>query len=156
MVHPRTVTRNGMRAVRADARPEVLVYAPEPYIQRWILDELVDTDPMVQVARTTSEVISALLRDDPPRPRVLILQVDGIPARELLSMRTLREEAWTGTIIVVGHHGVPHPLKLELQIEHVVRSPFAVDQLRTLVTSLLPHGDTSIYRQQTVKIDSLG
>jgi hypothetical protein len=156
MVHPRTVTRGGTRAVRTDARPEVLVHAPEPYIQRWILDELVDTDPMVQVARTTREVITALLRDETPRPRVLILQVDGIPASELLSMRILREEAWTGTIIVVGHHGVPHPLKLELQIEHVVRSPFAENQLRKLVTTLLPAGSESIYRQQTVKIDSIG
>jgi hypothetical protein len=151
--HPRTVTRNGTRAVRADGRPEVLVYAPEPYIQRWILDELIDTDPMVQVVRTTPEVMTALLRDEPPRPRVLILQVDGIPARELMSMRVLREEAWTGTIIVVGHHGVPHPLKLELQIDHIVRSPFAANQLRKLVTILLPAGDHSIYRQQTVKMN---
>ena len=144
-----------MHAVRA-GRPEVLVHAPEPYIQRWILDELIDTDPIVQVARTTREVITALLRDETPRPRVLILQVDGIPASELLSMRVLRDEAWTGTIIVVGHHGVPHPLKLELQIEHVVRSPFAQNQLRDVVAALLPAGSGSIYRQQTVKIDSFG
>jgi len=154
--HPRTVTRNRLRARGGGGRPEVLLYAPEPYIQRWILDELVDTDPLVQVARTTPEVIAALLADEPPRPRVLILQIDGIPASELLAMRVLREEAWTGSIIVVGHHGVPHPLRLELQIEYVVRSPFVENQLRDVIDGLLPAGSTSIYRSQTVKIDSLG
>jgi len=46
-------------------------------------------------------------------------------------------------------------LKDKLGIEHVVRAPFAPDQLREVVRRLLPNAESSIYKRATVPMEPI-
>jgi len=150
--HPRVLTRTvGLLEDPAD----LVIYAPEVYMRSWIDGELEGTGAVTKLALAIPDIVAALVHEPAPRPRVLILHVDRMAATELRALRELRDGAWTGTIIAVGDHGVPLPLRLELGIEFVLRSPFARDQLRGIVAKILPNAESSIYKRETVPMEPI-
>src|SRR5262249_51918902 len=124
-------------------------------VRNWIDSEIQGTGAVTKLAGAIPEIIAALVHEPAPRARVLIVHVDRMAARDLRMLRELRDGAWTGTIIAVGDHGVPLPLRIELGIEHVLRGPFAPDRLREIVVKVLPNAESSIYRRETVPMEKL-
>jgi hypothetical protein len=151
--HPRVLSRT--IGLLEDAPIDVVIYAPDATVRTWIEGEVAPTRAVTKIVTAVPAIITALVHEPAPRPRLLLVHVDQMAARELRALRELRDSAWTGTIIAIGDHGVPLPLRIELGIEHVVRAPFAPDQLREIVAKLLPSAESSIYKRATVPIEPL-
>jgi hypothetical protein len=151
--HPRVLART--IGLLEDAPVDVVIYAPDATIRSWIEGEVAPTRAVTKLVSAVADIVTALVHDPAPRPRLLLVHVDQMAARELRALRELRDSAWTGTIVAIGEHGVPLPLRIELGIEHVVRAPFAPDQLRELVAKLLPTAESSIYKRATVPIEPM-
>jgi hypothetical protein len=106
-----------------------LIYAPEPTRAAWIESELARA-PMtvtIQVGRRVRTIVSALIKDPPPRPQLLIVDIDAITPPELLELHAIRNEGWPGRLIALGR--VPVELRMSLAIDHVLTAPFIRDSL---------------------------
>jgi len=82
--------------------------------------ELAGDDVVIQVARNLAHVIAAVIDDPPPRPQILVIDLDTVTAGELLELHTIRESAWFGTIFAIGK--VPAELRKSLHIQQVIGS----------------------------------
>lgn len=122
--HPRLQARGtdpGEKGPAETTRLRALVYSPTSERLHAIVQELVGV-VAVQLGHSVSEVASALVEMPPPRPQVLVLDIDLVTAGELLHLHTLRERGWCGSIVAIGT--VPAALARSLNIDHVV--PFAM------------------------------
>jgi hypothetical protein len=131
--HPRLFARGTPpRFVpKPDARIRVLVYAPAPECVGWIEEELARDDVIMQVARSVRDLVSALVEDPPPRPQLLVADLDAMNAGELLHLHAIREQGWFGTIVGLGT--VPLPLRASLGVEKVIAAPYPRNALRAAV-----------------------
>jgi hypothetical protein len=109
----------------------VLVYAPREKPAAWVEQELANEDVFVQTARSVADLVSALIEDPPPRPQLLVVDLDTMNAGELLHLHSIREHGWFGRVIALG--SAPMTLRLSLRIEKVIASPYARDALRGVV-----------------------
>jgi hypothetical protein len=151
--HPRVLART--IGLLEDAPVDVVIYAPDTAVRSWVEREVAPTGAVTKLVTAVPDIVKVLVHEPAPRPRLLLVHVDHMAARELRALRELRDSAWTGTIVAIGDHGVPLPLRIELGIEHVVRAPFAQDQLREVVANLLPSAESSIYKRATVPIEPI-
>lgn len=137
--HPRTRSREAPKPllsleldpIAADS-PRAIVYARTERAS-WIDRELERTDTVVQIARSIAHIISATVDDPPPRPQILIIDIDGLSAGELLELHAVRERGWCGTIIALGR--APAALRRSLAIGCVLGAPFIDDALRDQITA---------------------
>ncbi|MBA3503996.1 MAG: hypothetical protein M4D80_23535 [Myxococcota bacterium] len=115
--HPRLVIAKdtGLATVRA------VVYAPGSGRAEWIERELEHDEILLQIGRSITEVIASLVDDPPPRPQILVIDFDVLPAGELLELHSVRERGWTGTIFAIGK--VPVSIRKSLRIEQVLSTP---------------------------------
>jgi len=109
------------------AQLRTLVYAPQPARAAWIDRELSHPPITIQVGRTVSAVIAALVRDPPPRPDVLIVDFDALTPVELLELHAIRQEGWFGRLIGIG--SVAPELCVSLGVDHVFVEPLIRDSL---------------------------
>ena len=75
----------------------------------------------IQLSRSTNTLIAALANDPPPRPQVLVIDLDPLTPIELFELHRLRECGWFGSIIALGD--VPKSLRQSLGIETVLPRP---------------------------------
>src|SRR5881394_328234 len=109
MPHPRVWARGTKPAMTAadpaaeaaaDGALVAVCYAPDDVIASWVEDELAqDASARIQIARSMSAVIQALIHDPTPRPRVLIVDVDALDPGELMELHSLRQLGWFGSLI---------------------------------------------------------
>jgi hypothetical protein len=106
-----------------------LIYAPDPDRAAWIEGELARSPITVtiQVGRRVRTVISALVKDPPPRPQVLIVDFDALSPGELLELHAIRDEGWAGRLIALG--ALPDALCMSLSIDDVLTAPLIRDSL---------------------------
>jgi hypothetical protein len=106
-----------------------MIFAPEPDRASWIESELARAPITVtiQVGRRVRTIVSALVKDPPPRPQVLIVDFDAIAPGELLELHAIRDEGWSGRVIGLGV--VPVELRASLAIDAVIAPPFVRDSL---------------------------
>lgn len=126
----RTVRARGTRdAIAPGEKLCALMFAPEPTRAAWIESELAraPTSITIQVGRRVRTVVSALVRDPPPRPHVLIVDFDAVSPAELLELHAIRHEGWSGRLIGLG--AVPIALISSLEIDHVLSAPLVRDSL---------------------------
>jgi hypothetical protein len=109
------------------AQLRTLVYAPQPARAAWIDRELSHPPITIQVGRSVSAVIAALVRDPPPRPDVLIVDFDALTPVELLELHAIRQEGWFGRLIGIG--SVAPELCVSLGVDHVFVEPLVRDSL---------------------------
>jgi hypothetical protein len=139
--HPRTRARGTQRVLASDARLRVLVYAPKPASSAWIERELGQEPVIIQRARSVEETVSSLVDVPPPRPQILIADLDSMTAGELLHLHSIRDQGWFGSVIALG--SVPITLRLSLRIERVIDAPYPRDALRGIVSQSSPfHAST--------------
>lgn len=106
----------------------MIVYAPDPERIRWIDDELAGAGAVVQLARSVDQVVSALVDDPPPRPQVLVIDLDALTPVELIRLHTVREQGWCGKLVAFGR--VPLALRRSLAVGRVVTPVFDDGVLR--------------------------
>jgi hypothetical protein len=106
-----------------------LIFAPEATRAEWIEAELsrAPTAITIQVGRRVRTVVSALVRDPPPRPHMLIVDFDAVSPAELLELHAIRDEGWGGRLIGLG--SVPLDLRASLEVDHVLATPLVRDSL---------------------------
>ena len=130
LLHPRqhtATTRSG-----TPCRLRVMIYSPDE-------DRAADLERaldgyLIQVARSTRTLVNALALDPPPRPQVLVIEIDPLTPVELFELHRLRDNGWFGSIIALGN--VPDSLRRSLGIEIIFpRSP-AASLLRETISNL--------------------
>jgi hypothetical protein len=129
-------TRRGQDVPGEQVR--TLIYAPEPTRAAWIESELsrAPITVTIQVGRRVRTIVSALVKDPPPRPQVLIVDFDAIAPGELLDLHVIRDEGWSGRLIALGT--VPPELRASLAIDDVLTPPFLRDSLLDCVAGTRP------------------
>ncbi|MGE0401603.1 MAG: hypothetical protein AB7T06_33185 [Kofleriaceae bacterium] len=139
--HPNTFPR-GTRTttLRKDPAVRVIVYAPAEQRASWIDNELARLDAIVQTARSVAQIIDALVEDPPPRPQVLVVDLDAISAGDLLYLHLVRERGWCGRIIGLGT--APPSLRSSLGIERMLNTPFVRDSLADAINEIGFHAMT--------------
>lgn len=108
----------------------ILVFATDPAVIRWVEEEIDDNRTKFYVMRKLPELIWALTQDVPPRPQILVLDVDALNPAELLELYAARER-WYGSIIALG--GVDDDVKTSLNIEYVIGRPLGSESLRKAI-----------------------
>ena len=125
--HPRTFARGTRNEIDDPTGVRAIVYAPAPERQRWVEQELIRKSTIIQVGRSVSHLVAALVEDPAPRPQVLVIDLDALDAGELFHLHQIRERGWCGTIVALGR--VPHALRASLGIDTVIAPPFVEDAL---------------------------
>lgn len=127
---PRTRTRGTPRdELQPGDQIRALIFANEASRAQWIESELsrAPISITIQVARKVRTVVSALLRDPPPRPQVLIVDFDAVNAGELLELHEIRHDGWGGKLIGLG--SIPPALCASLGVDVILEAPFVRDSL---------------------------
>jgi hypothetical protein len=106
----------------------VMLYAPDED-NMLALEHALD-GVMLTVALGTQSLVAALTLDPPPRPQVLVIDVESMSGADLLELHRLRDNGWFGTIIAVG--AVPETLRRSLRIDTVLVGP-APNMLRAAI-----------------------
>ncbi|HUJ57721.1 MAG TPA: hypothetical protein VLX92_04500 [Kofleriaceae bacterium] len=112
----------------------VIVFAPDPELAAWVDGELEGARLAIQLARSVAHVVAALVDDPPPRPQILIADLDAMSPAEVLHLHQIRERGWFGIVIAIGKVG--DDLKKSLQIARVLRRPLATTNLRDAVNEV--------------------
>ncbi len=125
--HPRLRTRGTPRhAVREDERVRVLMYGPEAARERWI-EDLDGGAASIQIGHTVAGVICALIDDPPPRPQVLVIDLDHLTPAEVMELHQIRDQGWCGTLVTAGP--VSKSLLVSLRIEFVLTETETLSQI---------------------------
>jgi hypothetical protein len=140
VVHARGTATSRVRA-RGTPREAILpgeqirtmVFAPAAELAAWIESELsrAPISISIQLGRRVRTVVSALVRDPPPRPHVLIVDFDALSAGEVLELHAIRDEGWTGRLIGLGT--VRPALSASLDVDRVLAAPLVRDSLLDIV-----------------------
>lgn len=140
--HPNTFARGTRTTTTQQKDPalRVIVYAPAEQRASWIDNELARVEALVQTARSVEQIISALIDDPPPRPQVLVVDLDAISAGDLLYLHQVRERGWCGRIIGLGT--APQALRSSLGIERMLNTPFVRDSLSDAIGEIGFHAAT--------------
>ena len=129
--HPRLQARGTRRDDIVDPGEQIrtMIFAPEPTRASWIESELsrAPISITIQVGRKVRTVVSALIRDPEPRPKVLIVDFDAVSPGELLELHAIREDGWAGRLIGLG--AVTPELAESLGVDHVFMPPLIRDSL---------------------------
>lgn len=112
-----------------------MVYSPTPATTSWVERELFAVGTIIQVARSIPKLVAALTDDTQTRPQVLVVDLDGLSAGELMNLHEIRELGWFGTMIALGK--VPPELRDSLQIDRVIETPLA--QTGALTEAITKH-----------------
>lgn len=133
--HPRLHARGSRDRLLTDAHTvRVLVYTPSEMRLAWVQAELgADRTLALQIAHAVPQIVAGLTEDPPPRPQILIADVDALDPGALLHLHEVRERAWLGRIIALGT--APPALRRSLAIEHVLGPPFVEGALREILTT---------------------
>ncbi len=123
-----------MPVSRGTAANRVLIFAPDPRLRRWIEEELAGEPLVVAVARTAADIVRVLVETPPPRPGILVVDLDAMSPSDVLRVHMIRDRGWAGFVIALGD--VAEELRTTLNVEHVLARPFGSEVLRTLVTEL--------------------
>ena len=144
MPHPRVWPRGTKSAMTAadpgaeaadDGALIAVFYAPDEPIATWIEDELEQAGgARVQCARSMAALIQAVIHDPTPRPNVLIIDVDGLDAGELMQLHSLRQLGWFGSLIALG--SLPVDLRKSLAVDYVLAPPFDKNALRNAIATV--------------------
>jgi hypothetical protein len=133
--HPRIQARGTRRddILLPGEQIRTMIFAPEATRASWIESELsrAPISITIQVGRKVRTVVSALVRDPEPRPRVLIVDFDAVSPGELLELHSVREEGWAGRLIGLGT--VTPELMNSLGVDHVLAPPLVRDSLLDIV-----------------------
>lgn len=138
--HPNTFARGTRTTTHKDPAVRVIVYAPAEQRASWIENELARLDAVVQTARSVAQIIDALVEDPPPRPQVLVVDLDAIAPGDLLYLHLVRERGWCGRIIGLGT--APPSLRSSLGIERMLNTPFVRDSLADAINEIGFHAMT--------------
>ena len=139
--HPNILARGTRTTTRQkDPAVRVIVFALSEQRATWIDSELERCDALVQIARSVEQIIGALVDDPPPRPQVLVVDLDSISPGDLLYMHLIRERGWCGRIIGLGT--APQALRASLGIERMLNTPFVRDSLSDAINEIGFHATT--------------
>jgi hypothetical protein len=140
--HPRVWAR-GTKPAMDTAEPTAdlpdgalvaVVYAPDEPIAAWVEEELEADGARIQIARSMSGLVQALVADPTPRPHVLIVDLDALAPAELMELHAIRHKGWFGSIVALGH--TPSALRRSLSIDVVLAQPVRQNQLRDAFAQL--------------------
>jgi hypothetical protein len=135
-VHPRLFSTRGLLEEQSTPPGEqirVLVYTPGSGHAPWIESELAHKTVLVQIGYSVGQVVSALTEDPPPRPQILVVDLDQVPPGDVLHLHVAREQGWFGRIIAIG--AMPVELRVSLVVDCVIGPPFVRNTLRDVVAS---------------------
>jgi hypothetical protein len=121
--HPRTFGRGiRLESVAASNPTQTIVFVAQEERRRWVEGELGRARCTVQTARSVAHVVSALIEDPPPRPQVLVIDLESVAAGDLFGLHQVREQGWCGTIVALG--AVSSSLRQSLKITRIITPPF--------------------------------
>lgn len=110
--------------------PRALVFAPAPAVARWIERELAPQRVSCQHARTVEQAVDSLVFAPPPRPQLLIADLDAMTPVDVLQLHAIRD-GWFGLVVALGQ--VSPELAVSLRIHRELAPPFADGSLAEIV-----------------------
>jgi hypothetical protein len=111
-----------------DERDQVLIYARDPAVLRWIDHELFGERLASTVVGTLTDVVANLTLTPPPWPRYLIIDSDDISAADIRLLASIREAGWPGVVLAIGD--APRHLHQSLGVDISVPRNFEYEALR--------------------------
>ncbi|MEJ7600532.1 MAG: hypothetical protein WKG01_21670 [Kofleriaceae bacterium] len=113
-----------------------MVYSPSTATASWVERELFAVGTIIQIARSIPKLVGQLTDDtQQTRPQVLVIDLEGLSAGELMNLHEIRELGWFGTMIALGT--VPPELRSSLQIDRVIETPLT--QTGALTEAITKH-----------------
>ena len=110
------------------------IFARDAVARGWIEAELANQGYEREIAATVRELVYLLVAEGPQRPQVLIADLDGMSAADVLELHSIRERGWFGSIIALGT--VAQDLRTSLNIEHVLARPLQGGALRKALAKI--------------------
>jgi hypothetical protein len=111
-----------------------IIYSPAADRVRFLENELGREPTMLQVSRGVKDLVAALIDDPPPRPQILVIDLELLSPAEILHLHSVRDHGWCGTIIALGR--VSASLRASLAITAVLPFPLAEDALHDVLAEL--------------------
>jgi hypothetical protein len=132
------VTSNANIRNKRDARSSkpdrILAFALDAALSAWIEEELSGLGLALQHARSVREAVAALVEDPPPRPQIMVADLDAMTPADVLQLHAVRERGWFGAIIAIGN--VADVLQTSLNIDRVLARPLGSEVLRKAVNRI--------------------
>jgi hypothetical protein len=128
--HPHLHSRGTLGRTPAGAIIRVMACIPEERLG-WLEQELPRDGVTLQIGQSIDQVVSALCEDPPPRPQILIVDLDALGGGELMHLHLVRERGWFGKIIALGH--APAQLVMSLGVACVIGLPCPAGALARVV-----------------------
>ena len=138
MRHPNVIERPYVHSV--------LIYSPEAYMLQWMEQELAETGVGIQVAKKLDHVLAALIHDPPPRPQVLVVDIDSTRSVELAQIAEIRAGGWRGRLVGLGARFT------ELRLDHQLAPPFRTGDLRAVLRDRLPARGSTPHQHRTQRV----
>ena len=129
-LHPRQFARESRAAQNPALR--ALIYSPSD--ERVAAVEQALEGFVLIVARSVRGLVETLIDDPPPRPQVLVVDIDLLSAGELIELHAVRDGGWCGHMISIGD--VPNTLRRSLGIETVLAHEFSAAALYEAISQL--------------------
>jgi hypothetical protein len=118
---------------RASTTNRALALVGDTLTRTWLESELADTTFALVLANDVAQVVATLVDAEPPRPQVLIIDLDLLAPDQLLHLHGIRER-WFGSIVALGT--VSTDLRRSLNVETVLPRPLAAGALRDALDAI--------------------
>jgi hypothetical protein len=128
-----TVGKMSRRVEELTKRPHVIVFAPTEGARRWVQEELVGADCVVETEGSVASLVTRL-STQPGSPTMAIVDFDHTSELDRAHLRTTRT-TWKGVLIALG--APPPDLRDALRIRYQIGRPFGSEVLRKSVDDVI-------------------
>ena len=116
--------------MHSKSRSEILVFAPNPTVRKWIAEELAGEQLAIEARDSVADIALHVITEPTPGPDVVVVDFDEMQAADVEQLHSIRD-VWSGTLIALGE--VPREALRRMGAVHVVVRPLGSESLRKLV-----------------------
>lgn len=124
---PRRIASGTGSPAAGHERTPVAAFVRDPSLLRWIATEFRHLDAVLRITYSHTDMAACLLRDPPPRPRMLLVSIDELSSEELCALKRVRDGGWRGSVIALSRSRMLPALRNALGVDRLLTPPFVQD-----------------------------